>query len=601
MNTFVRYLIVSILSVFPLCQSEALAAEPPASAVLISVDKPGKPKFKPVGSSTFLTFNVENIQFQRHDPFFHYQNLAYGLKIGTMRNAGWYLSVMSNFNFKGLFKTMSANNINPYYNMAHSYVDGLFGLTFRSFKPVSFHIGAGYHYRTANYRSLSGAWGHLPSESAHGPLAAAGFMFHMSGFVLSAEAVGNYNLKANNFKEGLGVGFKLGIGFCVEQKKSTKKTKKKVSDKMAASELHFAPTTAGPDEYNIVFRHSYSKPNPEVLAIIENDVLLSKFPKLENLNANRPKEEAHEVDLTAAEEVLENSGQPQISISTNQQEPSIYGNQTVNNVSEAAGYFEELKDGRPLRKAADAQQDSNLVANQMIFEIEKPQDMPTEPVFPCKDLTVKDVDGNIYHTLAIGDQCWLRENMRATRFTNGDSIMLGDSFDSRNAVRYCPGGSASNVEKLGYLYNWHAVARLASGSAGHLVQGVCPDGWHIPAMAEWDTLIGYLSAQPSMNCKSVSQYVAKALASRSGWAASEADCAIGNDLSTNNASGFQAMPAGLFSSNFDFFGKVARYWSSSVGPAQGKCDVILSWDDAIVRKSDQEPSVVGLSIRCLKN
>ena len=66
----------------------------------------------------------------------------------------------------------------------------------------------------------------------------------------------------------------------VEKFKALCDRKKKVSDKMAASELHFAPTTAGPDEYNIVFRHSYSKPNTEVLAIIENDMLLSKFPQL---------------------------------------------------------------------------------------------------------------------------------------------------------------------------------------------------------------------------------------------------------------------------------------------------------------------------------
>lgn len=599
MNTFVRYFIVTIFSMLMLCKLEMYAAEPPANTALLSVDKSEKPKFKPVGSSTFLTFNVENIQFQRHEPFFHYQNLAYGLKIGTMRNAGWYLSVMSNFNFKGLFKTVSANNINPFYNSAHSYVDGLFGLTFRSFKPVSFHIGAGYQYRTSNYRSMSGAWGHLPSESAHGPMAAAGFMFHMSGFVLSAEAVGNYNLKANNFKEGLGVGFKLGIGFCVEQKKSTKKNKKKVSDKMAASELHFAPTTAGPDEYNIVFRHSYSKPNPEVLAIIENDMLLSKFPQLENLNINRQKEDASEVILAATEEMAENNDQPQNSIPSNQQKPSIYENQTVNNLPETAGQAGARQEELPVQK--DVPQASNPVPIPIILGIEEPQDMPTEPVFPCKELTVNDVDGNIYHTLAIGNQCWLRENMRATRFANGDSIILGQSFDSRNAVRYCPGGSPSNVETLGYLYNWYAVARLAPGGGGQTVQGVCPDGWHIPSMAEWDTLIGYVSVHPSMNCKNNSQYVAKALASKSGWAASEADCAIGNAPSNNNASGFHALPAGLYFGNFDFLGKVARFWSSSIGPAQGKCDVIMSWDEAVVRKSDQEPSVVGFSIRCLRN
>ena len=133
------------------------------------------------------------------------------------------------------------------------------------------------------------------------------------------------------------------------------------------------------------------------------------------------------------------------------------------------------------------------------------------------------------------------------------------------------------------------------------MQGVCPDGWHIPAMTEWEELFGYLAGQSAMSCQGDSQYVAKSLASKTGWAVSEMDCAIGNRLSLNNVSGFHALPAGMFFGKFDFFGKVARFWSSSVSQAQGKCDVFMNWDEAVVKKSDQEPAVVGFSVRCLKN
>ena len=626
MNTMVRFFSVLIISVLLLCPSVGFSAEPPAGTASLALAKSGKPKFKPSNYSTFLTFNVENIQFQRTDPFFHYRNLAYGLKIGTMRNTGWYLSVMSNFNFNGLFKSVDALNINPSTNSMHSYVDGLFGLTFRSFKPASFHLGVGYHYRTANYKSLSGIWGHLPDEDAHGPMAAAGLMFHMSGFVLSAEAVANYNLKAPNFTDGLGVGFKLGIGFCVEHKKSAKKSKKRVSDKMSASELRFAPTTAGPEEYDVVFRHSYTKPKPEIVVSIEKDTLLSKLPQPEYFNSN-PKEEKTQVDdpvyLTDTDD--KTVSQPK-TVSANQEEVALQENTPVS-VTDTVKPAEIHQEKR-IEKIPEKQQEmqteiqpkkqiENVVDQKIKDPLQKSEPvqmasvekevlvdtfvMPSAPVPPCKELTAKDIDGNIYHTLAIGNQCWLRENMRTTRFANGDNIALAQSFDFKRAVRYFPGGDSTKVKEFGYLYNWNAVSQLAATNSGERLQGICPDGWHIPAMKEWEELFGYLAGQSAMSCQGDSQYVAKALASKIYWDESGLDCAIGNRLSLNDVSGFHALPAGMFFGKYDFFGKVARFWSSTVSQAQGKCDVYMSWDEAVVKKSDQEPAVVGFSVRCLKN
>ena len=626
MNTLVRFLSVLIISVLLLYPAEGHTAEPPAGPVSLALTKSGKPKFKPTNYSTFLTFNVENIQFQRSDPFFHYQNLAYGLKIGTMRNSGWYLSVMSNFNFNGLFKTVDDQNINPLTNSLHSYVDGLFGLTFRSFKPASFHIGVGYHYRTTNYRSLSGSWGHLSTKDAHGPMAAAGLMFHISGFVLSAEAVANYNLKAPNFKEGLGVGFKLGIGFCVEHKKSSKKTKKRVSDKMSNSELRFSPTTAGPEEYDVIFRHTYTKPKPEIVMIIEKDTLLSKLPQLEYFNSNRMEEEKLVDEPVHLSDTIVKTVSPPTPVPSRQEEAAHQENSSVNvaDTVKPVGAHPEKKivhiaeKQQEMHKEKQPKELTELLVEQGVRNPLQKSDpvhvasvgkeavvdtfvMPPAPVPPCKELSVRDVDGNAYHTLAIGNQCWLRENMRTTRFANGDSVKLARSFDFQRAVRYFPGGDSSMVDEFGYLYNWNAVSHTAATNGSERLQGICPDGWHIPAMMEWEELFGYLAGQSAMSCQGDSQYVAKALAAKTDWGVSEMDCAIGNRLSLNNASGFHALPAGMFLGKFDFFGKVARFWSSSIGHAQGKCDVYMSWDEAVVKKSDQEPAVVAFSVRCLKD
>ncbi len=628
MNIKVRFFTSLMVSVLLFCPFVGFTAEPPAGTTSFTMVKSGKPKFKPSNYSTFLTFNVENIQFQRSDPFFHYQNLAYGLKIGTMRNTGWYLSVMSNFNFNGLFNAVDANSINYLTKSTNSYFDGLFGLTFRQFKPVSFHLGLGYHYRTTNYKSFSGSWGRLPSVDAHGPMAAAGFMFHMAGFVLTAEAIANYNLKAPDFKDGLGVGIKMGIGFCLEHKKSAKKSKKKVSDKMSASEFHFSPTTAGPDEYDVVFRHSYTKPKPEIVVIIEKDTLLSKLPQPEYFNTSRLEEELLAEDPVRVTEPVPTKQEEAISLDNNPlnaapadkpadvqqgEQPELkQETQPEKHIEkQSEKQLEKQPEKRPEKQSADFMEQQLQESSQKSDPLQKESVekevivdtfvMSSAPVPPCTALMVKDIDGNTYHTLAIGNQCWLRENLRTTRFANGDSIKLGQSFDFKHAVRYCPGGDSSNVEEYGYLYNWNAVAQSVANNGNQHVQGMCPNGWHIPTMTEWENLFGYLAGQTAMNCQGEPQNVSKALASKTGWAASEMDCAIGNRLSLNNVSGFHALPAGMFFGKYDFFGKVARFWSSTVSQAQGKCDVYMSWDEAVVKKSDQEPAVVGFSVRCLKN
>ena len=397
---------------------------------------------------------------------------------------------------------------------------------------------------------------------------------------------------------------------------------------MSASEFHFAPTTAGPDEYDVVFRHSNTKPKPEIVVIIEKDTLLSKLPQPEYLNTNR------------VEEVLlaENPVNVTEPVPTKQEESTSPDNNTVNAAqvvkpadvqqAEQQEMIQETQPEKRVVKQSEVQpeqqlekkpekQPANLISQKAQDSLQKSEShqkesvekevivdtfvMPSAPVPPCTALTVKDIDGNTYHTLAIGNQCWFRENMRTTRFANGDSIKLSQSFDFKQAVRYCPGGDSSNVEEYGYLYNWNAATKSVANNGNQHVQGVCPNGWHIPAVSEWEDLFGYLAGQSAMNCQGEPQNVGKALASKTGWAASEMDCAIGNRFSSNNASGFHAMPAGMFFGKFDFFGKVARFWSSSVSQAQGKCDVYMSWDEAAVKKSDQEPAVVGFSVRCLKN
>lgn len=100
--------------------------------------------------------------------------------------------------------------------------------------------------------------------------------------------------------------------------------------------------------------------------------------------------------------------------------------------------------------------------------------------------TVTDVDGNTYSTVQIGDQCWMRENLRTTHYSNGDTILF------ENARKY-PNNDQSNVAEYGYLYQWYATMHLDNSYQGQNldIQGICPTGWHVPSYAEWGVLADY--------------------------------------------------------------------------------------------------------------
>ena len=106
------------------------------------------------------------------------------------------------------------------------------------------------------------------------------------------------------------------------------------------------------------------------------------------------------------------------------------------------------------------------------------------------DGLVTDIDGNIYHTIAIGNQVWMVENLSVTRYRNGDSIsavMDNWEWSDMSVGAWCDmQNEASNAGKYGHLYNWYAVQDE---------RGLCPQGWHIPGDAEWNILIDFLGGE----------------------------------------------------------------------------------------------------------
>ena len=185
---------------------------------------------------------------------------------------------------------------------------------------------------------------------------------------------------------------------------------------------------------------------------------------------------------------------------------------------------------------------------------------------PCPGAaTVTDIDGNTYNTVQIGKQCWMKENLRTNRYANGTLIPVGSTTSTTTAYRYAPDGNNSYVFKYGYLYNWPAVMHGANSSSRNPsgVQGVCPTGWHVPSDAEWTELTDYVSSRNEYMCGNNEENIAKSLSSAEGWDSSDKDCAVGNNPSPNNATGFSALSAGGYYGNYGGFGQASSYGSAT--------------------------------------
>lgn len=243
-----------------------------------------------------------------------------------------------------------------------------------------------------------------------------------------------------------------------------------------------------------------------------------------------------------------------------------------------------------------------VYGNEIIFTT---VDTVTQDGRPCSGMpTVSDVDGNIYNTVQIGTQCWMKENLKTTKYSDGTSIALGSeySWSDPTPYLYYPNNDFSMVDSYGYLYNWKAVMRDSSSSdttnpSG--VQGICPTGWHVPSDAEWTQLTDYVSSQSQYVCGDSS--IAKALADATGWNTSTNTCAVGNDQSANNATGFSARPAGDISdTHYNPCGFYARFWSSTYYDDSNADYWFLDYD-AVDMTGDNINKNSGLSVRCLRD
>jgi uncharacterized protein (TIGR02145 family) len=197
---------------------------------------------------------------------------------------------------------------------------------------------------------------------------------------------------------------------------------------------------------------------------------------------------------------------------------------------------------------------------------------------------VTDIDGNIYNTVTIGTQVWLKENLKATKYNDGTAIPNvtdNTAWSSNSTGAYCDySNTPSSSSTYGRLYNWYVVASTNP-------KNVCPTGWHVPSDTEWNTLIIYSGGDVVAGGKLKETGTVHWLSPNTG---------------ATNESGFTALPGGYRSETgtFGLIGNSGYWWSSIEGGTTFAWDRYMYYNSGNAVRADMDKNG-GFSVRCLKN
>lgn len=206
--------------------------------------------------------------------------------------------------------------------------------------------------------------------------------------------------------------------------------------------------------------------------------------------------------------------------------------------------------------------------------------------------TVTDIDGNSYNTVEINGQIWMKENLKATRFNNGDSIPnISDNTDWSNntspARCYYNNDSTTYAGIYGVLYTGFVVVDN---------RNVCPTDWHVPSENEWDQLLYFIDSNTDTTL--LNTYVGGAGlvlrdASHNYWGAT---------VQSTDGVGFTALPAGIRGSTGGFGGDLfyTDFWTRTEPTPGGTYAKIIDYSSIGVR-TELRNNKSGYSIRCIQN
>jgi len=202
-----------------------------------------------------------------------------------------------------------------------------------------------------------------------------------------------------------------------------------------------------------------------------------------------------------------------------------------------------------------------------------------QKAFVFDTVHASDADGNVYNTVTIGSQTWLKENLKTTRYQDGSLVpnIVNSSWGVQTAGAYCwYNNDTRNKDIYGALYNFYTVQDSS---------GLCPTGWHIPSKAEWDKLIEYVGGAEVAGVKLME-------AGPVHWKPYN---------KATNETGFTALPGGdRWTTDFFYLEFKGSWWTATEFDAwKAYCSAMASsYQDVRMYESEK---FVGLSVRCVKD
>ena len=289
-----------------------------------------------------------------------------------------------------------------------------------------------------------------------------------------------------------------------------------------------------------------------------------------------------------SEEILSSSSSPKHS-SSSQKSSSSSSLKTVSSSSSEKAKSSSSSKGEA-KSSSSNQSSSSSEKKDDGWSWDVPKEARLNPEIDYGSMT-DPRDGQIYKTVKIASQVWMAENLNYA-----DSVKI----PSLKGKSWCYDNKAKNCAVAGRLYTWAAAidsVKLATDadnpqncgngkrcSLPDTVQGVCPDGWHLPTKTEWKTLFNIVGRQLTAG---------KILKSQTGW--------YNNGNGTDGA-GFSALPAGYGYNDGDFYfgGRNANFWSATESNIHRAYYMGLYDTDAEAQLYDDD-KYYGFSVRCLKD
>ena len=212
-----------------------------------------------------------------------------------------------------------------------------------------------------------------------------------------------------------------------------------------------------------------------------------------------------------------------------------------------------------------------------------------EYIFKTATGTVSDIDGNVYYTVTIGTQVWMRENLGTTKYNDGTLIpLVTDTWTALTTGAYCDyNNTPSNSITYGRLYNWYVVDNnAATKAASNGGKNVCPTNWHVPTDTEWTTLTTYLGGENIAGGKLKETGTTR-------WNSPNAGA--------TNESGFTALPGGYRSGGvYSGVGDNGGWWSSTEYSTTNAWYMYM-YNDYTDATGWDSKKIYGFSVRCVRN